>query len=253
LPDAPGPKPAIRIDDLKFTETKNLFDLLPVPNLKTRPVPFEDLKQAYGFVLYRTTLSGGSTGKLQIKELRDYGLVFVNGKRVGVLDRRLDQNSLDITLPSGKVVLDILVENLGRINFGPELLKNKKGITENVAFNNKELYHWQMYSLPFNNTNKIKWVNANHHDISAPVIKRGIFNLEKLGDTYFDMSNWGKGVVWINGHNLGRYWNIGPQQTLYLPVEWLKKGKNEVIVLELLNPGQSILKGIDKAILDKLQ
>jgi beta-galactosidase len=67
------------------------------------------------------------------------------------------------------------------------------------------------------------------------------------------MSNWGKGVVWVNGHNLGRYWNVGPQQTLYVPVEWLKQGYNEVVVLELLKPEQNVLRGIDKMILDRLQ
>jgi beta-galactosidase len=82
------------------------------------------------------------------------------------------------------------------------------------------------------------------------VIRKGGFKLDKVGDTYLDMSNWGKGVVWVNGHNMGRYWGIGPQQTLYLPVEWLKKGYNYVEVLELLKPEQDQLSGLDKPILD---
>ncbi|MGZ3952427.1 MAG: beta-galactosidase, partial [Flavisolibacter sp.] len=86
----------------------------------------------------------------------------------------------------------------------------------------------------------------------TPVIKKGTFDLESVGDTYLDVSNWGKGVGWVNGHNLGRYWNVGPQQTIYVPVEWLKKGKNEIAILELLKPQASQLKGIEKPILDRL-
>jgi beta-galactosidase len=86
-----------------------------------------------------------------------------------------------------------------------------------------------------------------------PVLKKGNFNLNQVGDTYLDFSKWGKGVVWVNGHNLGKYWGIGPQQTVYVPVEWLKVGKNDITVFELLKPEQTILKGIKKPILDQLQ
>ncbi|WP_223285021.1 hypothetical protein [Hymenobacter qilianensis] len=82
------------------------------------------------------------------------------------------------------------------------------------------------------------------------MLRRGSFTLDKTADTYFDMRQWGKGCVWINGHHLGRYWEIGPQQTLYVPAEWLKKGSNEVVVLELLKPQQDKLTGVDKPILD---
>jgi beta-galactosidase len=86
-----------------------------------------------------------------------------------------------------------------------------------------------------------------------PVLRRGHWRLSRVADTYLDMRNWGKGVVWVNGHNLGRYWSIGPQQTIYLPAEWLKKGDNEVVVLELTRPSQEELGGLDKPILDVLQ
>ncbi|HVM89697.1 MAG TPA: beta-galactosidase [Puia sp.] len=253
LPAVPAAKPAITINNIQFTETTGLFNVLASPKTSSTPLTFEDMNQAYGFMLYRTTLDGGLTGKLIIKKLRDYALVFINGKRAGILDRRFADSSLYITLPAGKVTVDILVENLGRINFGPHLLKNKKGITGQVMFNNKELLNWQMYSLPFDDINSIKITSKSVSYENAPAIRKGTFNLEVVGDTYLDMSNWGKGVVWMNGHNLGRYWNIGPQQTLYVPVEWLKKGKNEISVLELLKPDQSILKGVDKPVLNKLQ
>jgi beta-galactosidase len=188
---------------------------------------------------------------LKIKELRDYGIVFVNGKRQGVTDRMLKKDSLFIQVPAGPATIDILVENLGRINFGPNLLKNKKGITEKVTLNGVELKGWQMFSLPFDSIQSIAF-SANKKVNNAPVIRKGVFHLEETGDTYLDMSQWGKGCAWINGHHLGRYWQIGPQQTLYVPVEWLKKGKNEVVVLELIKPEQEELHSLEKPILSML-
>ncbi|MGZ3854020.1 MAG: glycoside hydrolase family 35 protein, partial [Flavisolibacter sp.] len=151
LPEVPAPKPSISVPAIKFTSTTCLFDILPSARSNVSPLTFEDLQQDYGFVLYRTTFKGGSKGLLKIKDLRDYGIVFVNGARVGILDRRLKQDSLVIQLPKGKVTLDILVENLGRINYGPYLLQNKKGIDGSVYFDSKELQGWQMFSLPCNN------------------------------------------------------------------------------------------------------
>jgi beta-galactosidase len=87
----------------------------------------------------------------------------------------------------------------------------------------------------------------------APVVRKGSFQLSKVGDTYLDMSHWGKGVVWVNGHNLGRYWSIGPQQTLYIPVEWLKKGNNDIVVLELLDGSKNTLNSTKTPILNELQ
>jgi beta-galactosidase len=188
---------------------------------------------------------------LTIKDLRDYAVVMVNGQKVGTLDRCKAQDSLRITLPKGTVTLDILVENLGRINFGPFLLENKKGITKGVWLNGQELKGWQTYSLPFEKQPALDAAKGKTVT-NAPVLKSAQFSLEKTGDTYLDMSAWGKGVVWLNGHNLGRYWNVGPQQTLYIPAEWLVKGKNELIVLETIKTNQKVLSALEKPILDRL-
>ncbi|SEO35472.1 beta-galactosidase [Mucilaginibacter gossypiicola] len=249
LPDVPVAKPVVTIPAFKLTQSVSLLNSLPAAKENISPLTFEDLHQDYGFVLYRTVLNGSKSGQLKLKELRDYAVIMINGKKVGTLDRRLNQDSLYLKLPAGKVRLDILVENLGRINFGKYLLQNKKGITQQVLLNGKEVQHWKMYSLPFHDLSTVKFTAAKQNG-QSPVIRKGGFNLDKVGDTYLDMSNWGKGEVWVNGHNLGRYWGIGPQQTLYLPVEWLKKGYNDVEVLELLKPEQEHLAGIDKPILD---
>jgi len=252
LPDVPPSKPAIKIPDIHFTRSNSLFDLVSLPKTGVRPLSFEDLHQPYGFVLYRTTITGPQAGVLKIKDLRDYGIVFINGTRAGILDRRLRQDSLAVTIPAGKITLDILVENLGRINYGPYLQKNKKGITEKVLLAGKEISNWQMFSLPFNDINSISFKNKKPQD-GLPLIRSATFSLQSVADTYFDMSNWGKGVIWINGHNLGRYWTIGPQQTLYVPAEWLKKGDNRVVIIELIKPEQSVLSSAEKPILDILK
>jgi len=252
LPQVPAAKPAMQIPAIKLTQAGGLLQNLPIPKINLKPLTFEDLNQDYGFVLYRTTVKGGIKGMLKLRELRDYAVVMVNGKNTGTLDRRLKQDSLLVTLPAGNVTLDILVENLGRVNFGKYLLQNKKGITQEVLFNQNELTGWKMYGLPFNNLNGIKYKPVTYRG-SAPVIKKSSFTLNKLADTYLDMRKWGKGMVWVNGHNLGKYWSIGPQQTLYLPAEWLKKGQNEVVVLEMLKPEQNLLQTAEKPILDQLQ
>jgi len=252
LPSIPAAKPTISVKPFKLTERFNVFSLLPAAVKNEKPLTFEDLKQDYGYMLYRTKIAGGRKGLLQVKQLRDFALVFVNQKRVGVLDRRTLLDSLELTLPQGEVMLDIFVENMGRVNFGKYLLENKKGITEKVLFSGKEVKNWEMFSLPFNDISALIAKRSPGKLGEGPSVQKGVFNITKVGDTYLDMTDWGKGVAWINGHNLGKYWAIGPQQTLYVPKEWLKVGKNEISVLELLKPQQDILKAIDTPILNKL-
>ncbi|WP_375436971.1 beta-galactosidase family protein [uncultured Hymenobacter sp.] len=251
LPPVPAVKPSMRIPVINMSSATSLLADLPKPVVNVRPQTFEALNQDYGFLLYRTEVVGGRKGVLSIKELRDYGVVMVNGQRVATLDRRLGQDQVELTLPQGTVRLDILVENLGRLNFGPFLNQNRKGITERVSFAGTELTNWQHYRLPFASIAAASKVNGKiAPNDNSPVLRRGSFTVTKPADTYLDMSQWGKGCVWLNGHNLGRYWEVGPQQTLYVPAEWLKKGANEVVVLELLKPQQDKLTGLDKPILD---
>ncbi len=252
LPPVPAAKPTIAINDIKLNRSAGILDILPKPVLNETPLTFEDLNQDYGFVLYHTVITGGKTGILKLNELRDYAVIMINGEAAGVLDRRHNQDSIELVLPAGKVKLDILVENLGRINFGPYLLKNKKGITENVKFDGKEIYNWKMYSFPFSQVNS-GTIYKEKTSGNTPVLRRGAFSLSKVADTYLDMRKWGKGVVWVNGHNLGRYWSVGPQQTLYLPAEWLKKGNNDIVVFELLKSHVNSLSSRKTAILSELQ
>ncbi|WP_369073224.1 beta galactosidase jelly roll domain-containing protein [Hymenobacter coccineus] len=239
---------------MQLTQSASLLDRLPAPVASQKPLTFENLKQAYGFVLYRTTVPGGGSKMLKIKDLRDYAVVMVNGKRVGTLDRRERQDSLLVALPAGRVQLDILVENLGRINFGEYLLQNTKGITRSVALGGQELTGWQQFGLPFDQAPAVAGPRAKAlAATSGPALRTATFTVATPTDTYLDMRPWGKGVAWVNGHNLGRYWAIGPQQTLYVPAEWLRKGANTVTVLELLKPQQSALTTLDHPILSELR
>ena len=254
LPPVPAAKPSAALPAVQLTRSVSVLARLPQPVTSPRPLTFEALKQPYGFVLYRASVADGGRQVLRLRELRDYAVVLVNGKCVGTLDRRLRQDSLLVPLPAGKAQLDILVENMGRINFGEYLLQNTKGITKSVTLGGREVTGWQQYGLPFASVPAVTATAGPAPAASSgPVLRAGSFTLVQPQDTYLDMRQWGKGMVWINGHNLGRYWAIGPQQTLYVPAEWLRKGQNEVTVLELLKPQQTTITGLNHAILSDLQ
>jgi len=251
LPDVPNAKPSAALNPIRFTKEVGIFDYLGQGKVNSDPLTFEDMNQAYGYMMYKTKITGGKKAELKINGLRDYGIVFINGERKGILDRRLGQESLILDLPNGTHTLEIFVENMGRINFGPNLLKNKKGIVGEVNFGGDVLKSWTMFSLPFDKVETAK-INTSKPLKNAPVIKSGTFDVERPTDTYLDLRKWGKGVIWVNGHNLGKYWSIGPQQTIYLPAEWLKKGKNEIVILELYKPENNVLTSLNKAILDQV-
>lgn len=252
LPSVPSAKPTISIPKIELENVADLDDLKPEGKSSESPLTFEDMKLDYGFMLYSTKIEGGKSGILKVKDLRDFAIVMINGKTVGNLDRRTGVDSINLKLPDGNVTLDILVENLGRINFGKYLLQNKKGIVGKVIFQNNEVKNWQNFPLPLKSLGHYT-PKPGLLDLNAPVMKKGTFSLSALGDTYLNMTDWGKGVVWINGHNLGRYWRTGPQQTLYVPREWLRSGKNEIQVFELLKPENKELSALSKPILDQLQ
>jgi beta-galactosidase len=251
LPEVPATTPVIEIPKIELTESASVFDILGKPLKSEKPLSFEDLDQGYGYVLYRTKISGPVDAVLKIKELRDYAVVCVDGKRVAVLDRRHKQDSLSLVITNASATLDILVENGGRINYGREILHNRKGITESVMLGDRELTGWEMFKLPFDHVSDLK-ISGNATN-TAPFVARGTFELSEVGDTFLDLRGWGKGIVIVNGHNLGRYWYIGPQQTLYCPGVWLKKGHNEIIVFEQIKDGIQPLDGIKTPVLNQLK
>jgi beta-galactosidase len=255
IPPIPAQIPVIEIPSIKLNKAVDLFALKEKmkPVVSDTPQTFEDLNQGYGYVLYSKHFTQPVNGKLEIKDLRDYALVYVNGEKAAELNRNTNTYSCDIDIPFN-TTLDILVENMGRINYGSEIIHNLKGIISPVMINGNEITgNWNMYQFPMEHEPDLE-PYGNAYTENNPVIYSGTFSLTKTGDTFLDMSKWGKGIVFVNGHNLGRYWNVGPQQTLYLPGCWLKKGKNEITVFEQINSQeQKELKGVKTPVLDNLK
>lgn len=230
LPELPAPLPMVEIPRFELKESAGLFSVLGKPVQSERPLPMEVVGQSYGLILYRKRLDRAARGTLEIAdEVRDYALVSQGDRQLGTLDRRLGQNSLGVEL-GASAPLDILVENMGRVNFGPHMVTDRKGIAGKVTLGGEELTGWEIYPLPLSDLSRLKF---SARPLSGPGFYRGVFQLAAVGDTYLDMRGWGKGAVWVNGHNLGRYWRIGPQQCLFVPAGWLKRGRNEIVVLDL--------------------
>lgn len=233
LAKIPDPVPAIEIPLIFMSRFTSVWDNLPEPVKCVTPESFEAMGQDYGFILYRTNLIGHKKGKLTVTDIHDYATVFLDGDYIGRLDRRDGLNTIE--LPAGKTenpVLEILVEAMGRINFG-QLLIDRKGITERVTLNGMTLMNWEIFNLPMD-WKFVYDLRSSGRVLNKPgIFYKGNFSLIGPGDTYFDMTNYEKGIVWVNGNNLGRYWNIGPQKRLYCPASFLKVGLNEILVLDL--------------------
>lgn len=232
LPDAPPPPPVIAVPRFALTEHAPFAAARADgdPVRAVRPMTFEALGQNFGYVRYRAHLEGPASGTLVLGGLRDYAVVSVDGAVVGSLDRRLRQDSLGLTVPAGGAALEVLVENTGRVNFGGQLVRDWKGLTGRVTFAGRDVTGWEMTRYPLSALDGLRFGRS---EVAGPAFHRGTFRVDAIGDTWLDMRGWGKGVVWVNGHNLGRHWSIGPQRTLFVPGPWLRRGTNEVVILDL--------------------
>ncbi len=249
-PPVPVSDATIAVPPFPLEGTASLWDELGRGVRVERPRSMETFGQSYGYILYRTTVSGPTRGELAIREVRDFAQVYVNGALAGTLDRRLGQDRLAIEIPTARARLDILVENSGRVNFAKPLREERKGITAAVSLDGRDLTGWKVFTLPMSSAPHPRF---GARAASGPAFYRGTFELAATGDTFLDMRGWGKGTVWINGHHLGRFWNIGPQQTLYVPGPWLRRGVNDAIVFDLERPERQTLAGLAQPMLDRLQ
>lgn len=257
LPEPPAQYLVISVPAITEWEVAPLFDNLPQAKQSEDTKPMEQFDQGWGSILYRTTLKEDVKGILHIDEVHDWAQVFADGKLLGRLDRRRGEFTLPLkeTLKKG-TRLDILVEAMGRVNFDKSI-HDRKGITNKVEVVSgeqvKELKGWEVYNLP----PFYEFVSQKNYQagkpVDGPAYYKATFRLDKTGDTFLDMQTWGKGMVWVNGHAMGRFWEIGPQQTLYMPGCWLKEGENEIIVLDLKGPAEAKVAGVEKPILDMLR
>lgn len=257
LSEIPESYPVVEVPEIRFTQVAPLFANLPKPKQSADIQPMEEFDQGWGSILYRTTLPASiKGGVLKITEVHDWAQVYADGKLLAHLDRRHREFTTKLPPLKEGTQLDILVEAMGRVNFGWSI-HDRKGITEKVEIiengASTSLSNWSVYSFPvdysFARGKKFRKDEAQ----AMPAYYKATFRLDKVGDTFLDMSTWGKGMVWVNGHTIGRFWEIGPQQTLYMPGCWLRKGKNEIIVLDLKGPQQASVRGLQKPILDMLR
>ncbi|MBQ1800887.1 MAG: beta-galactosidase, partial [Prevotella sp.] len=236
---------------------------------------FEAHNLGWGYAAYYTMLPELPVSSVLTAEFHDFAQVFIDGKYIGKIDRVKNEKSLTIPPTKAGSSLVIVVEAMGRINFG-RAIKDFKGIVGNVTISSKVGKHDVTYSLKgwekyfvndkyetallalhrayaTENNEYIEGFKEDAKMMGGRGYYRGYFNINKVGDTFLNFETWGKGQVYVNGHAMGRIWSIGPQQTLYIPGCWLKKGKNEVIVLDVVGPKEPVVWGQDKPELNKLQ
>jgi beta-galactosidase len=194
----------------------------------------EEIGQSYGFILYRAKLRHqGFPLPVRVVEPRDRAWLFLDGRRVAAFGRNDASHTVALSIPKEGATLDILVENMGRHNFHWDLEENRKGITCGVVLNNQQFQHgWEIFGLPLNDLAKAPYGKLDS-DLGGPAFFKGAFEVEERADTFLRFAAGKRGVCWINGFNLGRYDNQGPQFALYVPAPLLKQGRNVVEILEL--------------------
>jgi len=243
----PASIPARAFAPVHITRSAPLFGTLPQPTASAEIQLMEMLGQAYGYILYRTTVDVADSDDLKLDVLHSYAQVYLDGKLTGTLDRRLEQSTMPLRVTHDATQLDILVENTGRVNFGHQLPHERAGITNQVLLSGKPHAHWSIYPLPMQNVDAIPFRKAA---CSGACFYQGTFRVDEPADTFLDTRSLGKGMVWVNGRALGRFWHIGPQGALYLPAPWLRKGMNEIVIFDLEGQPHRNLTFTDKPILD---
>ena len=261
LPAVPkAPMPIIAVPEFELTEFAPLEAGVTGQKEGTL-MTFEEMDMGWGTMVYTTHLPEIPVKSVLTADCHDFAQVFVDGKLVGKIDRVKNERSLVLPTVKEKAELKIVVEAMGRINFGRGI-KDFKGIVSEVTITADiddcetvwKPRRWTNATIPDDYATAQKAL-ATHHDAPAsqPGYYRGYFQLSKVGDTFLNFEHWGKGQVYVNGHAMGRIWSIGPQQTLYVPGCWLKKGRNEVVVLDVVGPKQTTVWGQKEPELNKLQ
>ena len=238
--------------DLKCEKKVSLFSVLDDISTKKSsiyPVSMEKLDQSYGYILYHSTLfTEDAVAKIRLWEAADRANILVDQKPLITLyDRELEAEAeimseediaKALALPLEEQMklsqrgkdIDILVENMGRVNFGPRMEHQRKGIGQCVQINGHMHNNWDIYCLPLDNVDRVDF--DKEYKEGTPAFFKFTFEADECKDTFLDFSGWGKGCAFINGFNLGRFWEIGPQKRLYIPAPLLKKGENEIIIFE---------------------
>ena len=234
-PEGPRPK---AYGSLDFAECADFLDRIPAlssPVASALPLPMEKLGQGYGFIYYECDVRGPREKAELVMDVHDRAWVFADGEFLGVQYRNDKKNKVRLAVPEGGVKLGILVENMGRTNYGPHMGEDRKGLIGPVRLGGQILFHWRNCPLPLDDLSEVSFErNTNPKYKKRPQLLRAIFPIEGTPqDTFVYADGFKKGVIFVNGRPLSRYWEKGPQRTAYLPAPLLKEGKNEIVILEL--------------------
>ncbi|GAA1556646.1 beta-galactosidase [Actinomadura kijaniata] len=241
-PEPPPPAPTLPPASLPVTDTVRLLDCLPELTARTVetavPPTFEELGQAYGLAVYRATLPGPRPElPLSVRGLRDRAHLLVDGEPRAVLERD-GRTGAPVAVPGGGAEVTLVVEAMGRINYGP-LLGERKGVTGGVLHERQYVHDWRTASVPLDDIARVPWGRARRS--AGPAFHRAWLEVAAPADAFVALPGWGKGYVWVNGFCLGRHWEAaGPQRALYLPWPLLAPGRNEIVVLELDEPAAPV-------------
>ena len=252
LPEIPANREKKAYGEVKLTEVASLFDNLEnLAEKKHNDVPLcmEKNGQGYGYIAYTTILNRDYVDTmLSFESLGDRAQIYINRDLAGIMYINDEKLEININAKAGDR-LTILCENMGRANFGAKMMR-KKGIAGRCLLNKTIHFNWDVYCLEMNNLEKV--VYSDETPVEKSAFYKGVFKIDDAKDTFVKLSNFTKGFVTINGFNLGRYWEIGPQVTLYLPASLLNVGDNEIVVFESDGiKGEPIVEFVDTPILDK--
>jgi len=260
IPEPPQENPVTEIAEFSPGESAAIFANLPGrPIRDSTPRNLEAYNISRGVVVYRATLPAGPSGFLEAENVRDLAWVYLDGRAAGVMDVRTRHFKVQLPARSQPARIEVLLYTIARVNFGIEV-HDRKGFQGPVTFttlagSTREVNDWEILPIDFGADARLPALHWEKGPAAAgqPAFWRGSFHLANTTDTFLDLSSWGLGIVWVNGHCLGRYWNIGPTQTMYLPGPWLKAGANEIIVLDLTGPKKPTIRGLKAPILDQLR
>ncbi len=262
IPDPPAANPVMEIPAFSLNQTAPVLDNLPSTAIEVQtPRNIEAYNISRGLITYRATVPPGPAGMLSAANVRDFAWVFLDGRQVGMMEDRHRRFSVNLPARTNPASLEILLYTLSRVNFGVEV-HDRKGLQGPIYFTPRdgepqEISGWQILPMDFGADAaipQVRWQNgANQSTGKSPAFWRGSFDLTQTGDTFLDVSNWGFGLAWVNGHCLGKFWNIGPTQTMYVPRPWLQTGSNDVVLLDLVGPDQPVLSGVKTPVLDRLR
>lgn len=240
---------------IQLNESAELFDNIDVLSEKhfnALPLPMEKLNQGYGYIIYEAFIKGPREKNDLFIDVHDRAYVFVDGKFAGIQYRNDKKMKISLSVPEDGIRITILVENMGRINYGYKLF-DQKGIVSPVRLGQQIIHGWNMYTLPLDDISEIPFSRLRPPKFNKkPIFMRGILNIENEPvNTFIKTDGFKKGLIWVNGRLLSRYWEIGPQATCYLPGCLLKKGINEITILEFEGFKKPILSFSSKPVLDK--